>query len=535
MSDSENAKKLFFEALASIDSSDFPEAELRLREALRLAPGQAAVLTNLSVVLMHQDKRAEAREYAEKAIAISSNSIAALQVLADCHLQDESFIAGLAAYDRISALEPGIAEIHNNRGIILGRLGRHSDALDSYDRALSLNPDFSNAHTNRGTALHHLGRYDDALASHDRALALVPGLALAEAWLGRGNALAQLRRLDDALGAYEEALTRNPGLAEASLGLGNALCDLKRYDDALASYDRALAQAPSLAAAWLGRGNVFHESKRYVDALAAYDQALTLEPGLASAWIGRGGALRFLERTSESIAAYREALTLGGDVETIHYYLAALGAEPIPTATPEHFVASLFDTYADNFEKDLLENLKYQTPRLLADTIKRYAASNTLNILDMGCGTGLMGKLIRPIGRTLTGVDLSANMLKKAREHQIYDHLFHGSLTQFLQTQDKIFDLAVAADVFVYLGDLSPVFSGVRQVLSDGGLFCFSVEATDEGDFVLRSTLRYAHSIDYLSRLAEQHRFSVETIESKIIRQDAGANIDGYLAVMRSS
>jgi predicted TPR repeat methyltransferase len=87
--------------------------------------------------------------------------------------------------------------------------------------------------------------------------------------------------------------------------------------------------------------------------------------------------------------------------------------------------------------------------------------------------------------------------------------------------------------VFVYVGDLGSIFGGVRRALRDNGLFCFSVEATDERDFVLRSTLRYAHSIDYLRRLAGQHQFAIEAIESRVIRRDTAGNIDGYLAVMR--
>jgi predicted TPR repeat methyltransferase len=126
-------------------------------------------------------------------------------------------------------------------------------------------------------------------------------------------------------------------------------------------------------------------------------------------------------------------------------------------------------------------------------------------------------------------------MLEKARQRQIYDHLFCCDLIEYLQTRDKIFDLVVAADVFIYVGDLSLVFQAVRRALRESGLFCFSVEATDENDFVLRSTLRYAHSIDYLLKLAEHHQFIVETIEPQIVRQDAGANLKGYLAVMRCS
>ena len=550
-----------------MDSSNFRDAELQLREALRLVPGQASILTNLSIALMQQHKRAEAREYAEKAIAVDSETIEALLVLADCDMHDDNSVAAMAAYDRILQSDPGIAEIHNNRGIVLERLGRHADAVESYDHALALNPGLANVHANWGNALCRLGRHDEAFAAYDRALALAPNLAeawlgrgnalcdvdrpedavaaydralasshdLAHAWLGRGNALSKLKRYGEALTDYEKAIGSKPDFAEAWLGCGNARRDLGRYDEALTAFDRALALLPNLAAAWLGRGNVSHDRKNFVEALTAYDRALALDPALANAWIGRGHALRYLKRVPESIEAYRQALKLGGDVESIKFYLAGLGVEPLPVASPKHFVANLFDAYAENFDRDLIENLKYRTPLLVADAIKRYVSSSGgLDIVDIGCGTGLMGEHIRSIARTLTGVDLSANMLEKARQRQIYDHLFCCDLTEFLRTQETIFDLAVAADVFVYLGDLSPIFLAVRRSLSQGGLFCFSVEAADDGDFTLRSTLRYAHSIAYLRRLAEQHQLIVEMIEPQVIRREGGANIDGYLAVMRN-
>jgi predicted TPR repeat methyltransferase len=405
--------------------------------------------------------------------------------------------------------------------------------LALYDKALALNSDLPHAWLGRGNVFCILKRYDEALDAYGKALAQKPDFA--EAWLGRGNVLCELKRHDDALDAYGQALAQKPDFAEAWLGRGNVLCELKRHDGAVDAYGKALAQKPDFAEAWHGRGNVFHDLKRYDDALAAYDKALALNPDFASAWIGRGDALRLLRRAQDSIEAYRQALKLGGDVESITYYLAALGAEPRPAAPPERFVANLFDSYAENFEQDLVVNLKYGMPILLADAIKRYASSNTLDILDMGCGTGLMGEHIHPLARTLTGIDLSANMLEKARQREIYDQLFCRDLVEFLQTQDKIFDLAVAADVFVYLGDLSLVFQGVRRALRERGLFCFSVEATDEGDFVLRSTLRYAHSVSYLRRLAARYQFIVETIEPQVVRRDAGANINGYLAVMRCS
>src|SRR5262249_55734599 len=151
-----------------------------------------------------------------------------------------------------------------------------------------------------------------------------------------------------------------------------------------------------------------------------------------------------------------------------------------------------------------------------------------LDTLDLGCGTGLMGNLLRPISRTLVGVDLSGNMLEKAQQRHIYDRLVRDDLTTFLQAEEKTFDLAVATEVFIYVGDRAPVFPAVRRALRTGGLFGFSVEGTDEADFVLRSTLRYAHSKGYLQKLAAQNQFAVELIEPQVIRRGVGADIDGY-------
>jgi predicted TPR repeat methyltransferase len=133
----------------------------------------------------------------------------------------------------------------------------------------------------------------------------------------------------------------------------------------------------------------------------------------------------------------------------------------------------------------------------------------------------------------LTGVDLSPRLLYKARARGIYDRLVAGDLIEFLDAQNQAYDLAVAADVLNYLGDLSPAFAGGGKALRSGGLFCFSVEAAEEGDFTLRATSRYAHSENYLRRLAERHRFAVESIEPQALRRDRGTDVVGYLAVLR--
>jgi predicted TPR repeat methyltransferase len=79
------------------------------------------------------------------------------------------------------------------------------------------------------------------------------------------------------------------------------------------------------------------------------------------------------------------------------------------------------------------------------------------------------------------------------------------------------------------------VFHDVRAALREGGFFGFSVEASEDQDFVLRATRRYAHSRTYLRKLAEDHGFVFETIESQVIGQQDGLDVVGDLVILRSA
>ena len=126
-------------------------------------------------------------------------------------------------------------------------------------------------------------------------------------------------------------------------------------------------------------------------------------------------------------------------------------------------------------------------------------------------------------------------MLQIAGRRQIYDNLVCDGAIDFLQTQTRSFDLVVAADVFIYIGELTAVFQGVRAALRAGGLFGFSIETSEGQDFVLTAGRRYAHSVAYLRRLSEQHGFVFEAIESNVIRQEDGVDVVGHLAMLRRS
>lgn len=86
-----------------------------------------------------------------------------------------------------------------------------------------------------------------------------------------------------------------------------------------------------------------------------------------------------------------------------------------------------------------------------------------LDILDLGCGTGLAGAWLKDYARTLVGVDISDKMVSIAKKKGLYEELHVNSIQNFLNKLDgnKNFDLVVAADVLSYIGDLSDVIPQV--------------------------------------------------------------------------
>ena len=155
--------------------------------------------------------------------------------------------------------------------------------------------------------------------------------------------------------------------------------------------------------------------------------------------------------------------------------------------------------------------------------------------LDLGCGTGLVGEAFRTLVNQFHGVDLSARMLDRARRKGVYDavHLedVHDCLGR-CAAEATAFHLVLAAELFIYIGNLEPIFQGFAEVLAPGGLFAFSVEGTDGGAFKLLRTGRYAHADDYVRALASRHGLSVDASDEIEIRQQAHELAAGRLYVL---
>ena len=349
-----------------------------------------------------------------------------------------------------------------------------------------------------------------------------------------GLAQFEAGRIEQAEAHFEAALALVPGRVSTLVNLGATRIRLGRPDAALPLLAQALAAEPDDADAWMHRGIALAELGRHGEALLAFERQSALRPDDAQAWTNRASVLKALSRRDEAAAAYRQAMAHGGDAALNSYYLAALtGADP-PRTPPRRYVERLFDDYAETFDAHLVGALGYRAHRLMLEPLQGQAR-RFRHALDLGCGTGLCGALIRAVAARADGVDLSAAMLAKARALGVYGQLEQADLVAHLGHTDQRHDLVVAADVFIYVGALEAVFSGVQRVLEPGGTFCFSAEqATGDADFELRPSLRYAHSERYLRAVAAQSGFDVERMVSQPIREDQRRPIPGLYAYLRA-
>jgi predicted TPR repeat methyltransferase len=281
------------------------------------------------------------------------------------------------------------------------------------------------------------------------------------------------------------------------------------------------------------------------EAAAAMKELVDRNPDDLQAHQQLAALLKRMARPLEAEQVFKKAalieakmyVTQNHDVqETAHFFEASTSQHSAPQTAPIPYVTSLFDQYAETFDALLRISLDYKAPELLLAACRKVSSINleSLDILDLGCGTGLAGEIFRPFAKQLIGVDLSTKMLAIAREKLIYDDLQAGDIVPYLQKMTKACSLILAADVFVYLGDLDTVFSAVKRALAPGGHFAFTVEASAEADYYLQSVRRYAHSRSYLERLVVEHQFEIKLLEETSTRLESRIPVRSYLVILRS-
>jgi predicted TPR repeat methyltransferase len=437
-------------------------------------------------------------------------------------------------------------------------------------KAIALLPSFSGAWSNLGSSLLCQGKLTEAETALREAIKHAPADALAHSNLG--NVYREMKNLDLAESCYREALRYQPNFADALTNLGLVVQDRGALKEAAALHQRALSLDAQHADAHYNLGYTLMLLGEEKSAIPYLERVTILRPGDSRGWVSLGSACARIHDQRRAVACYEHAVAVdSGNAETLqslgvcylavgqrakaagalaralelkpgdqetHFWLAAAGHGKAPDKMTADAVAKLFDGYAGNFDEHLVRELQYRTPGLINKAMRLALGdrARSLSLLDLGCGTGLLGVEVSEVAEYLAGVDLSQKMIARANARGIYHNLAVQDISDYLESTSKRFDAVLSADVFIYLGDLDRVFAATSARLRSGGLFVFSVEAHDgDGPYELRASGRYAHSLTYLHELSARYRFNEVSVDRVILRLEKGVPMEGHITVLSSS
>jgi predicted TPR repeat methyltransferase len=255
-------------------------------------------------------------------------------------------------------------------------------------------------------------------------------------------------------------------------------------------------------------------------------------PDFLAGWFLLGEARERAGARDAAVAAFRRALALdSSDRLGAGLRLARLGEAPARAMSPA-YVRGLFDQYAARFDRELIDHLGYCGPAVMIAAIDRVAGASFRRVLDLGCGTGLMGAAIRSRAELLVGIDLSPAMLAEARTKGIYDRLVEADLVDGLAAENCEFDLVLAADVLAYFHDLAAPLAAAARVLAPHGLTALTLERHAGEGAILDDTLRYAHGAAHLRAAAAAAGLTLAHLAPATTRTEKREAVDGWVAVL---
>lgn len=546
-----DTKALFAKAYQLQQTKQLPQAISCYEQLLTLSPNHVEALHFLGLAHAQLNDMHNAIVYLSRALEQQPMDATLHNNLANAYKKSQALDKAIHHYQQALQLAPHYAQAHNNLASVYALQGNFQQALHHYRLAVHAEPDFAAAHYNLGLLLLKNNQLEAAKKQFKNVLTLHPDHIDAQFYLG--VLLLESNNLEKAELAFQEVLANNSEHVQALTNLGvialkrdqgqlaidyftkalgfdnyheearNNLAATfihhDRFENALMHYDVLLQQAPhnieylyNSGVAQMALGHLQEATDHFETILTLQDNHFATLNNLAAIHIR-------LEQREEAIALLERALIAKPDDEASQFMLHALtGREMNPTASPA-YVSNLFNNYAIYYDQHVQGPLHYALPQHIGRLLHRLKCSNLNHSIDLGCGTGLCGVVLRELSKHVTGVDISAKMLAQAKHKGIYDKLVEAELITFLQQDNQSYQLAVAADVLPYLGELDTLFAAVHQRLTKAGIFIFTHEISEAQPWQLQDSARFSHHPDYIKTLCDQHGFQIINQEKVVARQ----------------
>lgn len=236
-----------------------------------------------------------------------------------------------------------------------------------------------------------------------------------------------------------------------------------------------------------------------------------------------------------------ELPSAGVDFETLaakepdneaHQFFATLCKGELPALYPIALSESLFDRYARAYDKHMVGELKHRAPKEIAVMIGSDFHGRSADLLDLGCGTGLVSLYLGKHPGARVGVDISANMLNEAQRLKLYHRLHQVNLLDALiDTPADQYDAIVACDVFGYIAEIEQPLIGMRRILRPGGRIYATFELpTDETQQeMVNSGMRFCRSRERVETQYTAAGFTDIEVKNFVLRVEREQPVNGFI------
>ena len=554
------------------------EAEQIYRQILETAPNNADVLNLLGLIAQQRGFHQEAVSYfykaaenAPKHFPIFFNLAVSLEAL-------EKHLEALEAYAKVLELKADIKEAHFGRAKIFWHLNQKDTAEQEFLKALNIDANYVEAQTDLAEMKNDIAKLIEISEKHQDFEAVFYYLGrrkfkeknfkTAEKYLRQANKLtdsAEIKVLlaetlleenqeKEASALFYQALNLNPHNAEASLKIADIESKNQNYKEAEKYYKRTLELEPENLSAHTNYANMLCKTNRTLEALEEYRSAVIIAPETPEISYNLALILKELKDYEQALSLMFNAFYSAPEhidwsinlAETLALYyktesekatkIAQNWFEKMPqnpvakhilnalTGTSDFNEAEynriLFNTFAPTYE-ETLKNIQYA----VAEKMAEFCGKIKGNILDLGCGTGLVGEALKTPENKITGIDISEQMLQIAEQKKVYSRLIKADIVEFLQKNSECFDLITAGDVFCYFGDLENI---IKKIYPQKLVFSLEINPQIE-TFKIQPNGRFMHNPKYVENVLRTTGYTKIASTSLILRKEEDAEVSGLI------
>ena len=244
-----------------------------------------------ALALINLQQHDSALESLKEGIKFNRNFVPNLKLQSSLFISSNNLQSALDTIDRIISLNSKmpdesyrIANLYKNKGQILARLQKYSEAEIEYNKAIKITP-----HSSFYYDLHIIYAYQQkwklALENYNKAISF--NEKSAKNYYIKGFLYGQQQKWELALENYNRALSLDSSFAEVYVNRGNVYARQRQWVKALNDYNTAISLNRSSSEAYTNRGNIYAYQKRWEKALDDYDKAISLDRSLPEVFLNR--------------------------------------------------------------------------------------------------------------------------------------------------------------------------------------------------------------------------------------------------------